>query len=62
MPWAFRRYPDIRNMRTDGRVSDYGRCHTVGLESPISIELLQRIDRVESDFSHVLPSIARYGP
>lgn len=44
-PWAFHRYPEIRNLRADGHVSNYGHRYTVCLNNPTFIELSQRIDR-----------------
>ena len=44
-PWVFHQYPQIRNVRLDGRVSNYGHRYTVCLNTPTFIELAQRIDR-----------------
>jgi beta-galactosidase len=45
-PWVFAKYPEIRNTRGDGHVSNYGQRYTVCLNNPTFIELSQRIDRV----------------
>lgn len=44
-PWVFHRYPEIRNLRADGHVSNYGYRYTVCHNNPTFIELAQRIDR-----------------
>jgi beta-galactosidase len=44
-PWAFQKYPAIRNTLADGHVSNYGHRYTVCLNHPTLIELSQRIDR-----------------
>jgi beta-galactosidase len=44
-PWVFHEYPEIRNTRADGHVSNYGHRYTVCLNNPTFIELSQRVDR-----------------
>ncbi len=43
-PWVFHKYPEIRNVRADGIVSNYGHRYTVCLNNPTFIELSQRVD------------------
>jgi beta-galactosidase len=43
-PWVFKRYPQIRNTRADGHVSNYGHRYTVCLNDPVFIQLSRRID------------------
>lgn len=44
-PWIFGTYPEIRNVRADGRVSNYGHRYTICHNNPTFIELSRRIDR-----------------
>ncbi|HML20896.1 MAG TPA: beta-galactosidase [Aggregatilinea sp.] len=44
-PWAFDRYPGVRNVDENGRLVNYGFRYTVGLSHSEFIQLSQRIDR-----------------
>ncbi len=44
-PWVFSRYPEIRNVGPDGRVSNYGHRYTVCHNNPTFVKLSQQIDR-----------------
>jgi beta-galactosidase len=44
-PWVFRKNPEIRNTRVDGRQANYGYRYTVCLNNPTFVELSQRIDQ-----------------
>lgn len=44
-PWVFHKHPEIRNVRQDGRVSNYGHRYTICQNNPTFIELAQEIDR-----------------
>ncbi|MBE0696824.1 MAG: beta-galactosidase, partial [Anaerolineaceae bacterium] len=44
-PWVFHKYPQIRNTRADGHISNDGYRYTVCHNQPTFIELSQRIDR-----------------
>jgi beta-galactosidase len=44
-PWVFHKYPQIRNIRADGHVSNDGYRYTVCHNQPTFIELARRIDR-----------------
>ena len=44
-PWVFQKYPEIRNLRADGHVSNYGHRYTVCHNNPSFIKLSQRIDQ-----------------
>ena len=45
-PWVFHKYPEIRNQRADGHVSNYGHRYTICHNNPTFKELAQRIDRL----------------
>jgi beta-galactosidase len=44
-PWVFKKYPEIRNVREDGQVSNYGHRYTVCLNNSTFVELSRRFDR-----------------
>ncbi|MGC9347748.1 MAG: beta-galactosidase [Anaerolineae bacterium] len=44
-PWVFHRHPEIRNVRADGHVANYGHRYTVCHNNPVFVELSRRIDR-----------------
>ena len=44
-PWVFHKYPEIRNVRADGRTSNYGHRYTICQNNPTFTELAQQIDR-----------------
>lgn len=44
-PWVFHKHLEIRNVRADGQVSNYGMRYTVCHNDPIFVELSRRIDR-----------------
>jgi beta-galactosidase len=44
-PWIFHQHPEIRNVRADGKVSNYGHRYTICHNNPTFIELAQQIDR-----------------
>jgi beta-galactosidase len=44
-PWVFHKYPEIRNVRADGKESNYGHRYTICHNNPTFIELAQQIDR-----------------
>jgi beta-galactosidase len=44
-PWVFQKYPEIRNVRADGRQANYGHRYTICHNNPTFIELSHQIDR-----------------
>jgi beta-galactosidase len=44
-PWVFQKYPEIRNVRADGKESNYGHRYTFAITTPPSSNLAQQIDR-----------------
>jgi beta-galactosidase len=44
-PWVFKKYPEIRNVREDGQVSNYGHRYTVCLNNPVFVQLSRRLDQ-----------------
>ncbi len=44
-PWLYHQYPEIRNVRADGQMSNFGHRYTICHNNPTFIELSQQIDR-----------------
>ena len=57
-PWIFKKYPEIANVREDGRRNLYGQRYTVGLAHPNFIIEAERIDRAVVEHFAGHPGIA----